>query len=41
MAVRIVVITIAAVFRECTSVTVIMIKIMYYISIYIFETKRV
>ena len=41
MAVRIVVIIIAAVFRDYTFVSVIIIKIMYYISIYVFETKRV
>ena len=35
------VIIIAAVFRDYTFVSVIIIKIMYYISIYVFETKRV
>ena len=38
---RIVVIIIAAVFRVSTFVTVIIIKIMYYISIYVFGTKCV
>ena len=41
IAVRMVCIAIAAVLRVSTFVTVIIIKIMYYISIYVFGAKRV